>query len=68
MNPSDVIFHVVNTTEFSVTSFPLARDTRSVLGLMPVSILLARKTSFSGLRTIFVTAEERLGMTTKMLA
>jgi hypothetical protein len=56
-------YHIVYATEHSVTAVPVAKHSRVVFRFVPSQVLLARETPTCGLRTVRVTAEERLGVT-----
>ena len=62
VDSSDVVFHVVHSAKHSVATFPFARHTGIVLGLVPVTVFLAGEPSFAGLCTSVSTTKERFGV------
>ena len=68
MNPSDMVLHVVHTTEDPFAIFMRAGDARVVARLVTIAVLLGREASLLRLGTIFVAAEEGLGVTAIVLA
>ena len=68
VNPSDMVLHVVYTTEDPFAIFMRAGDARVVARLVTIAVLLGREASLLRLGAIFVAAEEGLGVTAIVLA
>jgi hypothetical protein len=62
-----MIFHVIDTAKYPLTSIPLASDARIVLSLMAIPVLFAGKLSLFGLRATFVPAHQVLAVSIEML-
>lgn len=61
-------YHIIHSAKHTSTAFPLTRDLRIMLGLMPRPILLAREAPIGRLLTSRIPTEEGLGMASVMLA
>jgi hypothetical protein len=68
MNATDVVFHVVHSTEHSFATFPFARDTWDVLRFVTIAILFTREARLCDLGAALEAAEERFDMSPKMFA
>lgn len=61
-----MIFHVIDTAKYPLTSLTLANDARIVHGLMAIPVLFARKTALFGFRTTIIPAQKLLAVSIEM--
>lgn len=66
MDPTYMIFHIIDTTKNPIAVIPLTANFRVMLSLMSSAVLLARKPALGSLRTAPVPAEEVLVMPIKV--
>lgn len=66
MNPPHMIFHIINTTKYPLTSIILANNARIVHTLMTIAVLFARKTALLGFRTTIMPTRPMLAVSVEM--
>lgn len=62
MNPPHMIFHIINTAKYPLTSIILANNARIVHSLMTIPVLFARKTALFRFRTIIIPTRPMLAI------
>lgn len=67
MNPSNMVFHIIDSTEDSPAAIPLADDPGVVLCFVSSPVFLAGEATLVGLRAPIVAAEEVLAVAVEML-
>lgn len=66
MNSSNVVFHIIDTTEHTSTVGPFARHVGVMFRLVTIPVLFAGEAAARGLRTPRVAAEQMLAVSVEV--